>query len=254
VLPSEVLAALDEPLDEMDEDLESDSGIGTSVPRRVVGTPEVVTSSGHPPSPSEGDEHPEPPPAEPERPPPPEARASRAPSQPPPRSAQGDPKEIETPRPPRDRLPTCPKRRCRRASRARRRCRRRRIPPQPPGRRRFPPFRRAASGLSWRGCPRPLPPNPRPNVIFPSGRSDPRRCHRAGAKPRPPRAVPRPLPRPRRRRSRPRASLPRNCPVSSGSAMRSRPSPSACANAPRGHSSSTPQKVCAASSCATVTS
>ena len=101
VLPSEVLAALDEPLDEMDEDLESDSGIGTSVPRRVVGTPEVVTSSGHPPSPSEGDEHPEPPPAEPERPPPPEARASRAPSQPPPRSAQGDPKEIETPRPPR---------------------------------------------------------------------------------------------------------------------------------------------------------
>ena len=80
VLPSEVLAALDEPLDEMDDDLESDSGLGTSVPRRVMGTPEVVTSSGHPPSPSEGDE---PPPPEEEAPaeaaPPdlPEARPTR---------------------------------------------------------------------------------------------------------------------------------------------------------------------------------
>ncbi|MET0594985.1 MAG: DUF4388 domain-containing protein [Polyangiaceae bacterium] len=123
VLPSEVLAALDEPLDEMDDDLESDSGLGTSVPRRVMGTPEVVTSSGHPPSPSDSDEHgapasqptpheaprQAPPPAPlhaaPPPPPPPapakvEQRASRAPSSPPLRG-NGDPKEIETPRPPR---------------------------------------------------------------------------------------------------------------------------------------------------------
>lgn len=99
VLPAEVLAALDEPLDEMDDDLESDSGLGTSVPRRVMGTPEVVTSSGHPPSPSEGDEHGESHEVAPQ--PAPEAKASRAPSQPPQRKAGGDPKEFETPRPPR---------------------------------------------------------------------------------------------------------------------------------------------------------
>ena len=99
VLPSEVLAALDEPLDEMDDDLESDSGLGTSVPRRVMGTPEVVTSSGHPPNPSESDvQAPEPGPDQPVLP---EARVTRGPSQPPMRNADGDPKEIETPRPPR---------------------------------------------------------------------------------------------------------------------------------------------------------
>jgi hypothetical protein len=102
VLPSEVLAALDEPLDEMDDDLESDSGLGTSVPRRVMGTPEVVTSSGHPPSPSGSDEHAQAQARrEPERQPAPEPKPSRAPSPPPPRNAEGDPKEIETPRPPR---------------------------------------------------------------------------------------------------------------------------------------------------------
>jgi hypothetical protein len=101
VLPSDVLAALDEPLDEMDDDLESDSGLGTSVPRRVMGTPEVVTSSGHPPSPSESDEHAQAESREATPQPAPEAPASRAPSQPPQRKAGGDPKEIETPRPPR---------------------------------------------------------------------------------------------------------------------------------------------------------
>ncbi|HMI86165.1 MAG TPA: DUF4388 domain-containing protein [Polyangiaceae bacterium] len=100
VLPSEVLAALDEPLDEMDDDLESDSGLGTSVPHRVVGTPEVVTSSGHPPGPSEGDEQGEPAAHEAERPAP-LAPSHRLPSQPPRRNAPADPKEIETPRPPR---------------------------------------------------------------------------------------------------------------------------------------------------------
>ena len=99
VLPSEVLAALDEPLDEMDDDLESDSGLGTSVPRRVMGTPEVVTSSGHPPNPSESDEHAK------HKNPKSKVRPNRgrrvAPSQPPVRRADGDPKEIETPRPPR---------------------------------------------------------------------------------------------------------------------------------------------------------
>jgi hypothetical protein len=100
VLPSEVLAALDEPLDEMDDDLESDSGLGTSVPHRVLGTPEVVTSSGHPPVPGEGGDEPAPlRSAEPQAAP--EPRASRAPSQPPRRGLAGDPKEIETPRPPR---------------------------------------------------------------------------------------------------------------------------------------------------------
>jgi len=99
VLPSEVLAALDEPLDEMDDDLESDSGLGTSVPRRVIGTPEVVTSSGHPPGPSEGDENA--PAQEADRRDVPEPRQSRAPSQPPRRGPGADPKEIETPRPPR---------------------------------------------------------------------------------------------------------------------------------------------------------
>lgn len=101
VLPSDVLAALDEPLDEMDDDLESDSGLGTSVPRRVIGTPEVVTSSGHPPSPSESDEHAHAQEPEVDRAPPPEQRPSRRASQPPLRGAGGDPKEIETPRPPR---------------------------------------------------------------------------------------------------------------------------------------------------------
>jgi hypothetical protein len=116
VLPADVLAALDEPLDEMDDDLESDSGLGTSAARRMLGTPEVVTSSGHPPNPSDNDEHAsaEAPPTTHEAParavhplppaPPPvaraEARASRAPSQPPLRGNR-DPKEIETPRPPR---------------------------------------------------------------------------------------------------------------------------------------------------------
>ena len=102
VLPSEVLAALDEPLDEMDDDLDSDSGLGTSVPRRVMGTPEVVTSSGHPPG-SEADEHAAAPAQERQADghPSPEPMPSRAPSRPPLRNARGDPKEIETPRPPR---------------------------------------------------------------------------------------------------------------------------------------------------------
>ena len=100
VLPSEVLAALDEPLDEMDDDLESDSGLGTSVPRRVMGTPEVVTSSGHPPHPSESDVH-APPEPQADQPSLPEARATRGPPSQPPMRNSGDPKEIETPRPPR---------------------------------------------------------------------------------------------------------------------------------------------------------
>jgi len=101
VLPSDVLAALDEPLDEMDDDLESDSGLGTSVPRHVIGTPEVVTSSGHPPNASEHDEQAPAEAQEPEPRPPPEPRVARVPSPVPLRNAAGDPQEIETPRPPR---------------------------------------------------------------------------------------------------------------------------------------------------------
>jgi len=46
VLPSEVLAALDEPIDEDDDDLESDAGLSTSIPKKVTtGNAEAITAN-----------------------------------------------------------------------------------------------------------------------------------------------------------------------------------------------------------------
>jgi hypothetical protein len=99
VLPAEVLAALDEPLDENDDDLQSDSGLSTGAPRKsTTGSPDVITSSGS--AAAAGDNAPTAPPKRP-------VTVTRQPdnSQPPPFSHPppdaGDPKELETPRPPR---------------------------------------------------------------------------------------------------------------------------------------------------------
>jgi hypothetical protein len=101
VLPAEVLAALDEPLDENDDDLQSDSGLSTGVPKKVTtGAPDVITSSGSPHGTSAAGDAPTAPPKRP-------VTVTRQPdnSQPPPFSHPpaegGDPKEMETPRPPR---------------------------------------------------------------------------------------------------------------------------------------------------------
>jgi hypothetical protein len=101
VLPAEVLAALDEPLDENDEDLQSDSGHSTGGPKKsTTGSPDVVTSSGTAHGTSAAGEAPTAPPKRP-------VTVTRQPdnSQPPPFSHPppdaGDPKELETPRPPR---------------------------------------------------------------------------------------------------------------------------------------------------------
>ncbi len=108
VLPAEVLAALDEPLDENDDDLESDGGGSTSVPRRAT------TGGGASATPSGGSQVGTGPGDIPSAPPPPRAHASI--SAPPPPSAPfsyvpqdlGDPKEMETPRPPRRNLRSAP--------------------------------------------------------------------------------------------------------------------------------------------------
>jgi hypothetical protein len=102
VLPAEVLAALDEPLDENDEDLQSDSGLSTGVPKKVTtGAPDVVTSSGTSHGTSGGDHPTGAPPKRPIT----VSRQGDDNSQPPPFSHppadMGDPKEMETPRPPR---------------------------------------------------------------------------------------------------------------------------------------------------------
>jgi hypothetical protein len=107
VLPAEVLAALDEPLDENDDDLESDAGSSTSVPKKITtggpgATPSGVSQAGTGPGTGTGTgtsgESPSgPPPRLPalEMPAPPSAPFSFVPSD------LGDPKEMETPRPPR---------------------------------------------------------------------------------------------------------------------------------------------------------
>jgi hypothetical protein len=107
VLPAEVLAALDEPLDENDDDLESDAGSSTSVPKKVTtggpgatpsGASQVGTASGDNPS------GPPPPRLPLLEPPGPQSSApfSLLPSE------LGDPKEMETPRPPRRALASEP--------------------------------------------------------------------------------------------------------------------------------------------------
>ena len=101
VLPAEVLAALDEPLDENDDDLESDGGSSTSVPKKLGTGEPVATPSGASHAGSHAGESPSSPPLRrgigSDFLTPPSTPFSTLPPE------LGDPKEMETPRPPRRR-------------------------------------------------------------------------------------------------------------------------------------------------------
>ena len=105
MLPAEVLAALDEPLDENDEDIESDAGSSTSVPKKLTTGSRGATPSGSRRwdrlrarllrARSRGS-------------PPPPMEPQSAPSFPYVPHDLGDPKEMETPRPPRRSIRSAP--------------------------------------------------------------------------------------------------------------------------------------------------
>ena len=98
VLPAEVLAALDEPLDENDDDFDSDGGSSTSVPKKMTtGSPSATPGGVSTVGSSAGDRSSTAPLREIL---PVEEGASSPPFSSMPRDL-GDPKEMETPRPPR---------------------------------------------------------------------------------------------------------------------------------------------------------